>query len=101
MWRSFVLPRRPGKMTAREEVEVKMEHGLAGAAAVIDDHPVAFGVEAFFLGDFFAARKRCPMRSLSDSIMLWISGMCFLGTTRVWTGAWGLTSSKAVTSPSS
>src|SRR3990172_715956 len=60
MWRSIVLPRGPGKMTAREEVEVKVEHGLAGAAAVIDDHPVAFGIEPFFRGYFFRGQEKMP-----------------------------------------
>ena len=60
MWRSIVLPRGPGKMTAREEVEGKVEHGLAGAAAVIDDHPVAFGIEPFFRGYFFRGQEKMP-----------------------------------------
>ena len=37
-----------------------MEHGLSGAAAVIDDHAIAVGIETFFLCDFFRGQEKMP-----------------------------------------
>lgn len=44
-------------MSAREEVEVNVEYGLARPAPVVDDHPVALCVETFFIGDLLGCKK--------------------------------------------
>ena len=47
-------------MTAGQEVQVDMEHGLPRACSVVDDHPVALGVEAFVRGDLLRYQEQVP-----------------------------------------
>lgn len=63
--RELLLTGRPGEMTARQDMEMDVEHGLAGAGAVIDDHPVSLRVQTFIFGDLF-----CRKEEMSDKLFI-------------------------------
>jgi len=51
------LARRPGELTASEDMEVKVENGLAALLAVVDDHAITFG-QSTILGDLAGGQKQ-------------------------------------------
>jgi len=52
-------------MTAGQEVQVNMEHGLSRTGAVVDDHPIPLCVEALVRGDLLRYQEQ-----VSDKLLV-------------------------------
>lgn len=55
--RALLSTGRPSKPAAGKDMEVNMEHGLARAGTIIDDHAVALFIQSFFICDFFCGEE--------------------------------------------
>ena len=92
-------PGRPGHAAAAHQVPMQMVDRLPAPIADVADQPVAAFGDALSTGDLGRdARRGAPAAAPSASVSSRTEGMCARGTIRMWVGARGAMSRKAITS---
>lgn len=61
-------------MTAGQEVQMNMEHGLSRSGSIVDDHPVALAVEAFVGGNLLRYQEQ-----VSDKLLVSFGHTVYIG----------------------
>lgn len=72
--RGMLSTGRPGEPPSGKNMEVDMEHGLARAGAVIDDHAIAFYIQSFFICDLLCCEEQVSNEfpvCLGHAVNLW------------------------------